>query len=122
MAAIRTVLIGVPPMLRDIVKQCVGSERDIEIVGELLAEDDKEPLRVLKPEVVIVSLARGDAEDVPNWLLETAPYAKIVALSPDNRKALCCTMQPHRTVLLDFSAQQIADFIRGADRKPIAGH
>ncbi|HTR11762.1 MAG TPA: hypothetical protein VMI72_00560 [Roseiarcus sp.] len=101
-------------MLRDIVKQCVGSERDIEIIGEFLADDDKEPLRLLRPEVVIISLARGEADDVANRLLETAPNAKIVALSSDNRVASCCMLRPHKKVLSDFSPQEIAEFIRNS--------
>lgn len=113
MPGIRAVLIGVPPMLRDIVKQCAGGERDFEIIGEFPAGDDSEELRLLKPEVVIVSLAGEEADDVASRLLETAPQAKIVALYPDNRKALCCMMRPHRKVLCDFSPREIGEFIRG---------
>jgi len=111
---IRAVLIGVSPMLRDIVKQCVGSERDIEIIGEFLADDDREPLRLLKPEVVIISLARGEADDVADRLLETAPTARIIALSSDNRVASCRMMRAHKKVISDFSLREIAEFIYGA--------
>lgn len=115
MVGIRAVLIGVPPMLRDIVKQCVGSEMEMEIVGEFLADEDRQQMRLLRPEVVIISLARGEADDAATRLLEAAPHAKIVALSSDNRRAFCCTMRPHRKVLRDFSPREIGEFIRGVD-------
>lgn len=111
MAGIRAVLINLSPMLRDIVRQSVGSERDMEIVGEFPADDGGEPLRLLAPEVVIVSVDRGDAEDVAARLLETAPRARIVALSPDHRTAFCCEM--HRKVIFDISPREMAEFIRG---------
>jgi len=67
-AAIRAVLIGMSPMLRDIVMQCVGGVRDMEIVGEFFTDEWAEPLRFSKPEVIIISLGRGEADDVASRL------------------------------------------------------
>ena len=114
MAAIRAVLIGMSPILRDIVKQCIRSVGDVEIVGEFFAEEGTERLILLKPEVVIISLGRGETDEVASRLLETAPAAKIVALSSDNRSAFCSTMRLHRVVLSDISPQEIASFISRA--------
>src|ERR1700741_1939599 len=77
-ARIRVVFIDMPPMLRDIVKQAIGSQRDVEIAGEFFADTWAERLPVLKPEAVIISLARGEGDDVTNRLMEAAPNAKIV--------------------------------------------
>jgi DNA-binding NarL/FixJ family response regulator len=112
-ARIRVVFIGMSPMLRDIVKQAIGSERDMDIAGEFFADSWAERLRALKPEAVIISLARGEGDDVTSRLMEAAPNAKIVALSSDNRSALCCTAGPHQRVLFDVSPQEIAEFISG---------
>jgi len=60
------------------------------------------------------SLARDEADDVATRLLETVPTAKIVALSSDNRRALCCTIRHQPLVLTDFSGQEIAAFISRA--------
>jgi DNA-binding NarL/FixJ family response regulator len=110
---IRVVLIGMSPMLRDIVKQAIGSYSDIEIAGELFADGWAERLRALKPEAVIISLARGEGDDVTSRLMEAAPNAKIVVLSADNRSALCCAAGRHQRVLFDVSPQEIAEFIGG---------
>jgi DNA-binding NarL/FixJ family response regulator len=111
-AKIRVVFIRMSPLLRDIVKQAIGSERDMEIAGEFCADSWAERLRALKPEVVIISLARGEGDDVTSRLLEAAPNAKIVALSFDNRSALCCVGR-YQKVLVDVSPQAIAEFISG---------
>jgi DNA-binding NarL/FixJ family response regulator len=110
---IRVVFIGMSPLLRDIVKHAIGSEMDMEIAGELFADSWAEHLRALKPEAVIISLARGEGEDVASRLLEAAPTAKIVALSSDNRSALCCESGHHQRVLFDVSPREIAEFISG---------
>jgi DNA-binding NarL/FixJ family response regulator len=112
-ARIRVVFIGMSPLLRDIVKQAIGSEIDMEIAGEFFADSWVERLRALKPEAVIITLAHGEGDDVTSRLLEAAPNAKIVALSSDNRSALCCVAGRHQRVLFDVSPQEIAEFISG---------
>ena len=113
MARIRVVFIGMSPMLRDIVKQAIGSEMDMDIAGELFADSWAGRLRTLKPEAVIISLARGEGDDVASRLMQAAPNAKIVALSSDSRSALCCAAGRHQRVLFDVSPQEIAEFISG---------
>ena len=113
MARIRVVFIRMSPMLRDIVKQAVGSEMDMDIAGELFADSWAERLRALKPGAVIISLADGEGDDVTSRLMQVAPNAKIVALSADNRSALCCEAGRHQRVLFDVSPQEIAKFISG---------
>ena len=110
MARIRVVFIGMSPMLRDIVKQAIRSERDMDIAGELFPDSWAERLHALKPGAVIISLAHGEGDDVTSRLMEAAPNAKIVALSADNRSALCCEAGRQR-VLFDVSPQEIAKFI-----------
>ena len=112
MARIRVVFIGMSPMLRDIVKQAIGSEMDMDIAGELFADSWAGRLRTLTPEAVIISLARGEGDDVASRLMQAAPNAKIVALSSDSRSALCCVGR-HQRVLFDVSPQEIAEFISG---------
>jgi hypothetical protein len=112
-AGIRVVFIGMSPMLRDIVSRAIASEMDMDIAGELFADSWAERLRALKPGAVIISLAHGEGDDVTSRLMEAAPNAKIVALSSDNRSALCCVAGRHQRVLFDVSPQEIAEFISG---------
>jgi DNA-binding NarL/FixJ family response regulator len=112
-AGIRVVFIGMSPLLRDIVSRAIGSEMDMDIAGELFADSWAERLRALKPGAVITCLAHGEGDDVTSRLMEAAPDAKIVALSADNRSALCCAAGRRQRVLFDVSPQEIAEFIGG---------
>jgi DNA-binding NarL/FixJ family response regulator len=109
-AGIRVVFIGMSPMLRDIVSRAIGSEMDMDIAGELFPDSWAQRLNALKPGAIIISLAHGEGDDVTSRLMEAAPNAKIVALSADNRSALCCEAG-HQRVLFDVSPQEIAKFI-----------
>jgi hypothetical protein len=80
-AAIRAVLIGMSPLLRDILAQSISSQANVEIVGELLAHEWGERLRWLSPDVVIISLRRGEGDDITSRLLDMVPNAKIITLS-----------------------------------------
>jgi DNA-binding NarL/FixJ family response regulator len=110
-AAIRAVLIGMSPLLRDILAQSISSQANVEIVGELLAHEWGERLRWLSPDVVIISLRRGEGDDITSRLLDIVPNAKIITLSYDNRRATFSDMRARRTVFRDFSPEQIASLI-----------
>jgi len=113
-ATIRAVLIGMSPMLGDILKQCIKHQTKAEIVGELFVDYDEELLRELSPDVVVISLSRDESDKFANRLLDLLPRAKIIALSPDNRQAKYYTISIRRTVLSDFSPDQIARLISRA--------
>ena len=83
---------------------------DMDIAGELFPDSWAQRLHALKPGAIIISLAHGEGDDVTSRLMEAAPNAKIVALSADNRSALCCEAG-HQRVLFDVSPQEIAKFI-----------
>ena len=88
---------------------------DMEVVGEFLTDEWAERLRALKPEAVIISLGHREADDVVSRLLETVPTAKIVALSSDNRRGLCCMIGCDRLVLSDVSLHEITSFLSRAN-------
>lgn len=92
MATMRTVLVGLPPMLRDIVDECLLRHFNTEIVGEL-SSDDLATVRGMMPDMVIVSLLTDETDDIGIRLLEIVPKAKILVLSPDNRKAVVSKMR-----------------------------
>ena len=101
-------------MLGDILKQCIKHQTKAEIVGELFVDYDEELLRELSPDVVVISLSRDESDKFANRLLDLLPRAKIIALSPDNRQAKYYTISIRRTVLSDFSPDQIARLISRA--------
>lgn len=114
MATMRAVLVGLSPMLRDIVLECILRHFDIEIVGEL-SSHDLATVRRTMPDLVIISLLSDDDDDIAIPLLEVVPKAKIVVLSPDNRQAAVSKLRIHRLVISDFSAEELVAAIRSVD-------
>jgi DNA-binding NarL/FixJ family response regulator len=109
--AIRAVLIGMSPLLRDTLAQGFSSQTDVEIVGELSAHGWRERLRNLSPDVVIISLRRGESDDITTRLLKIVPNVSIITLSHDNRRAIVTGVRARPTVFLDVSPEQIANLI-----------
>jgi DNA-binding NarL/FixJ family response regulator len=114
MATMRTVLVGLSPMLRDIVHECVLRHFNTEIVGEL-SSDDLATVRGMMPDLVIVSLLTDESDDIGIRLLEIVPKAKILVLSPDKRKAVVSKMRIHSLAISDFSAEELVAAIRSFD-------
>jgi DNA-binding NarL/FixJ family response regulator len=116
-ATIRAVLIGMSPLLRDIVEQSISTQMDVEIIDEIFADDWGERLRSLSPDVVIISLGRNESDDIMIRLLEIVPNARIVTLSHDSRQAIFCEMHTRPTVFPDFSPEEIVSLISRAHGK-----
>jgi DNA-binding NarL/FixJ family response regulator len=106
-------------LLRDIVKLCIGDDREFEIIAQLSGSRRVESLRALRPDVVIVALRRNEGADVAKRLLDAFPNARIVALSPDYRTAQCSAMRPCQSVLSDFSPSDLGAFIRCDTSRPV---
>jgi DNA-binding NarL/FixJ family response regulator len=106
MATMRAVLVGLSPMLKDIVQQCVLRHFNTEIVGELFSHDWA-AVRLMMPDVVIVSLHTDESDDVATRLLDVVPKARIVVLSSDNRQAVVSKIRIDHLVISDFSAEEI---------------
>jgi DNA-binding NarL/FixJ family response regulator len=114
MVTMRAVLVGLSPMLKDIVQQCVLRHFDTEIVGEILSHDWA-AVRLMMPDLVIVSLGTDECDGVATRLLEIVPKARIVVLSSDNRQAVVSKMRIHRLVISDFSPEEMVAAIGNLD-------
>lgn len=113
-ATIRTVLIGMSPMLRDIVKQSVSYYATLEIVDELMACDDAEDrLSSVAPELILIGLHPDDRDDIGQKLLMLVPTAKVIAFSSDISRAYLHQMRPYRVAILDISPEKLGKAIVG---------
>jgi hypothetical protein len=118
-AAIRTVLIGMSRMFRDIVKQSVAKDTTLEIVGELkTCESLEERVRFIAPELILIGLGPGDHSDLGKQLLAVVPTAKVIVFSRDKRHAHLYEMCPNRVSFFDISPEELRKAIKG---EPIAG-
>ena len=115
MAVIRTVMIAIPPILRDIVVELMVQRVTLEIVGEFDAHDElSERLQRLGPDLVLISLRGGGGDDIGAELAKLLPSARIIVFASDARDAFLYRAQRQRTALPDISPQTLIDAIIGA--------
>jgi len=116
-APARILLLGMPRILRDLIRSIVDRQPDMRVVGEL--EDGHIDLRrVERPraDFVIVGLHDSDLPDVCDRLLRHRPETKIVGVSQEGRRAVLYELRPHAEPLGEMSQQVLLDVIRGQAR------
>ena len=114
MAAIRTVMVTMPPIFRDLIAELMAGRRNLEVVGNLGARDGlEERLRALEPDLILIGLGKGEGDEIGLPLVRLLPNAKVIAFSGDGRDAFVHRIHAQRTALLDVSAQALIDAIMG---------
>ncbi len=112
MAAIRTVMITMTPIFRDLITELVTRRRRLKVVAELDGRQGlEERLRPLAPDLILIGLTRNEGDEIGLSLVRLFPNAKVIAFSGDGRHAFVHQMQPQRSVLLDVSPQMLIDAI-----------
>ena len=115
MAAIRTVMVTVSPILRDLITELMAGHGHLDVVGELDTRDRlEEQLRALAPDLILIGLGRDEGDEIGLSLMRFLPNAKVIAFSSDLRHAFVHRMQPQRIALLDVSPQMLIDTIMGS--------
>jgi DNA-binding NarL/FixJ family response regulator len=113
-AAIRTVMVTMSPMFRDLITELMADHGSLDVIGELVTREAlDEQLRALAPDLILIGLGRNEGDDIGLSLVRRLPNAKAIAFSSDRRHAFVHRMQPQRTVLLDVSPQVLIDSILG---------
>jgi DNA-binding NarL/FixJ family response regulator len=111
-AAIRTVMITMPRLFRDLIAELMARHKNLNVVGELNSRQGIEGLlRPLAPDLVFIGLGRNDEDAIGLSLVRLLPNAKVIAFSSETRHAFVYQMQPQRSVLLDLSPQALIDAI-----------
>jgi len=106
--AIRTVIVTIPPMFRDLIIHLMAKHDGLDVVEEFTAREGlEERLPPIAPDLVLVGLARNEGDEIGLSLVRRLPTAKVIAFSSDGRHAFVHGMQPQRTELLDVSPQAL---------------
>lgn len=114
MAAIRTVMITMAPIFRDLVTELMAGHVNLDVVWELDTRDGhEEQLRALAPDLILIGLRRDEGDETGLSLVQLFPNAKVIAFSSDGRHAFVHRMQPQRIALIDVSPQALIDTILG---------
>jgi chemotaxis response regulator CheB len=87
MTRIRILLVGLPPLLRDILGEAFARETDVEVVASDATRADMESLvRETRPDVIVTSAAAVDAT-AAGEIRRILPLALVVAVAANGDRA-----------------------------------
>jgi DNA-binding NarL/FixJ family response regulator len=116
-AVIRTVVITLPMLISDIVKQLLIDDAKLDIVGRFDSRELIEAeLRAISPELVLVGLGPEEPGMTGLSFLAVVPSAKVIAFSSDGRSAYVSQRGASWTHLPDVGAEAITSVIRSIGR------
>jgi DNA-binding NarL/FixJ family response regulator len=113
-AEIRVLLIGLPPMLRELVRQAASSVADIELVGEIsAAEPAGEAVKRYQPSVVLLTSDHLDLRgDWPSLLRQGSCELRLIALESGGDAGAVFELRPRRLTLGELSPGALIEAIR----------
>jgi hypothetical protein len=113
---IRIVVIGLPQILRDVIRDIVADQPDMEVVGDLPENADPAMIEDLGGNFVAVRAGpSGELPDVGNRLLERrAQGLRILGLSAEGRSGYVYELRPNEVAIGDVSPDRLLKVIRAA--------
>jgi voltage-gated potassium channel Kch len=111
---IKVVLLGLPPLLREIVEAALEAEPDLEIVEDT---DDVSALdRIVERTGAGAVIASGQALDEPRALAVVGTLrVRIVTLNQDGRRGTVYECLPHRRDVGEVEPGTLATLLRESD-------
>jgi hypothetical protein len=108
---IRIYLLGMPRMLRSLVRDILEREVDMEIVGETATSEPAEILAT-DPNMVIVGMESADLPPAGTSLLSDLSKVRVLGLSPQGRSGYLYELRPRRQPVGEVSPQSLVKVIR----------
>jgi DNA-binding NarL/FixJ family response regulator len=120
-ARIRVLLANLPLILAGLVER-VLDQADLEVVG--VVSDHVEVLVATgrtRADVVVLGIEEAALPGPASHLLEEYPHAKVLAVTPDGRRAFLYELRPHLVPLGEASPARLLDAIRNAVNAEVDG-
>lgn len=118
---IRIALAALPPLLRDIVRDAVRAQPDMEVVAESGRAELAAALRdgggAAEPDVVLLGVSRADDERTCAATLLAPPERRILTIETSGRAAAVYELRLERTPLGELSPAGLVDAIRAGARR-----
>jgi DNA-binding NarL/FixJ family response regulator len=107
----RILLTEMKPMLREIVRDSLVGEPDMEIVG--YADDPEQVFRSIQDaDVVIVGAREPNDSTLARELLRASSSTRVLAIAANGRSASMWQLRPHRVPLGEVSPASLVNAIR----------
>lgn len=109
----RILLIDMPRMLRETVRDVVGRDPRLLVVGELdRAADVEAAARTYDPQVVITDAHGCDRAAIAR-LLDARPRIRVLTIEGDGRRGVLHRLAPEALPLGDLSREQLLEALHG---------
>ena len=108
-------LAEMPRMMRDVFKQVVEDQSDMEVVGDLT-----DPVELLlaagqrQADVVVLGLNDADFPGICSHLLSEYPHLKLLGVTADGRRAFLYELRPQKVAIGEVSPEGLLAAIRTA--------
>jgi DNA-binding NarL/FixJ family response regulator len=115
---VRTVVVTMSPLLRDIIKALVTDVVTLDVVADFASRGEiAQDLALTRPDLILIGLEAGEKDEVGLNLLTQVPAAKVIAISNDGRDAYIHEMRPSHTVLSNVSPRDLVAAIASTATK-----
>lgn len=112
---IRILVVGLPGLLGDIVREMIAPETDIEVVGRLSTTAELgAAVRRTRADLVVLACEDAEVTGVGKRLLEEHRDLRIVAIVRGGRRGVLISRQHARVLIDDISLQTLLAAIRGS--------
>ena len=112
MDPIRVLILDLPALLRDIVRETLRPDDGIVVLGDAPADASlEEAVEQTGASVVIVGRGHPEAVDMPPALVRRARL-RVLAVAADGRESVMYELQPHRRELGELSPDGLLDAVR----------
>ena len=107
-------------MLRDIIRQLLAAEDDLEVVGNLAEMDSVLALMSRVPvDVVILGCANSELPEAGLRLFDEHPSVRVLCVSADGRRTFLYELRPHRVPIGEVSPEELVAAMRNAVRQKV---
>jgi hypothetical protein len=118
-AAIRTLVVTVSPLLTDLVTAVLQPQLTLEVISVLPTRERLvEQLRGLAPDLVLLGLRDAETDACAEPLLAVLPSARFVVLAANGQHAWLYEMRPNRTALTNFSLPDLTSTLAARFKIP----
>ena len=115
MSGIRTVIVTMPALLRDLIERLASDRVELDIVAEFKARRGlARRLAELQPGLVVIGLRANETDAIVRDLLAVVPKARFIAFSAKGHAANGFELRLYHTDLTDLPLDGLVDFMRGS--------
>jgi hypothetical protein len=115
----RIILVGIPPLLSDLVRSTLAEDPDLEIVAELDGTASvEEPARAARADCLVTALDGVQVPPAYASAVRKRPGMRLVGLIEGGRRCLVYELLPRCSIVGELSPDTLRQTVRGGGQTP----